>query len=55
MVRGINAKMKGVKSGDSDGRIVGYIAALTDQPSGIITSLDTEDNSLAQQIVAFFL
>lgn len=55
MVRDINAKMKGVKSGDSDGRIVGYIAALTDQPSGIITSLDTEDNSLAQQIVAFFL
>ena len=55
MVRDINAKMKGVKAGDSDGRIVGYIAALTDQPSGIITSLDTEDNSLAQQIVAFFL
>lgn len=55
MVRDINAKMKGVKANDPDGRIVGYIAALTDQPSGVITSLDTEDNSLAQQIVAFFL
>ncbi len=55
MVRDINAKMKGVKANDPDGRIVSYIAALTDQPSGIISSLDTEDNSLAQQIVAFFL
>jgi len=54
MVRDINAKMKGVKANDPDGRIVSYIAALTDQPSGIITSLDTEDNSLAQQIVQFF-
>ena len=55
MVREINAKMKGVKANDPDGRIVSYIAALSDQPSGIISSLDTEDNSLAQQIVSFFL
>lgn len=55
MVRDINAKMKGVKANDPDGRIVSYVSALTDQPSGIIASLDTEDNSLAQQIVSFFL
>ena len=55
MVRDINAKMKGVKANDPDGRVVSYIAALTDQPAGVISNLDTEDNSLAQQFASFFL
>ena len=55
MVRDINVKMKGIKAGDNDGRVVGYVAALTDQPSGVLTSLDTEDNGLAQAIAMFFL
>jgi len=55
MVEDINARMKGVKANDVDGRIVRYIAALTDQPSAVISKLDTEDNSLAQAFVQFFL
>ena len=51
----INAKMKGVKPTDADARVVGYISALTGQPSAVLTSLDTEDNSLAQAFATFFL
>ena len=54
-VKQINAKMKGVKATDADGRIVGYVAALTDQNTGIIEKLDTADNSVAQSIVMYFL
>ena len=51
----INAKMKGVKASDVDGRLVGYIAALTAQNTGVIAKLDAEDNKVAQSIVMFFL
>ena len=55
MVQEINAGMKGVKANDVDGRIVRYIAVLTEKPSAIISNLDTEDNSVAQAFVQFFL
>lgn len=55
MVEEINSRMKGIKANDVDGRIVRYIAALTEQPSAVVSKLDTEDNSLAQAFVQFFL
>lgn len=54
-VREINTKMKGIKPSDADGRIMGYIAALTDQPRGVLTRMDTEDNRIAQAFATFFL
>ena len=54
-VKEINSRMKGVKANDADARVVGYIAALTDQPAAVLTSLDTEDNSLSQAFATFFL
>lgn len=54
-VKEINSKMSGIKASDADGRVIGYIAALTDQPSAIIANMDTEDNSLAQAFATFFL
>lgn len=47
--------LKDVKSDDADGRIVGYISALTGQPREIVKKLDTEDYSVAQSIAIFFL
>jgi hypothetical protein len=47
--------MNGVKPTDIDNRIVANIAALTSQPKAIIKKLDTEDLSIAQSIVIFFL
>lgn len=54
-VKEINAKMTGVKANDADGRVIGYVAALTEQPVAVISNLDTEDNSLAQAFAMFFL
>ena len=54
-VKEINSRMKGVKATDADARVVGYISALTEQPSAVLTSLDTEDNTLAQAFATFFL
>ena len=51
----LNAKMKGVKASDVDGRLVGYTAALSGQPKGMLGKLDTEDNKVAQSVVMFFL
>lgn len=47
--------MKGVKQGDADGRLNALVAALTDQPKGIIASLDTQDKKIAMSIAIFFL
>lgn len=54
-VKQINAKMKGVKPTDADARVVGYIAALTDEATEVLTHLDSEDNSIAQAFATFFL
>ena len=50
----IHNNLKGIKSNDTDARIYAYIAALTDQPIGVIRSLDTEDYRVASSIVVFF-
>lgn len=51
----INANMKGIKNTDIDGRLAGYICAVTGEPSGIIKALDTTDYSLALCIAQYFL
>lgn len=51
----LNAKLKGVKASDGDGRVVAYISAITGQNSGIIKKLDTEDYNICQSIVMYFL
>lgn len=51
----INEFLKNVKQGDNDGRVLAYILAATEQPLGIIQSLDTEDLGVSQSIAVFFL
>lgn len=51
----ISDKLKGVKSTDLKGFLAAYISALTDQPMALCKRLDTEDNSLAENIAVFFL
>lgn len=51
----INEFLKNVKPGDNDGRVLAYILAATEQPLGIIQSLDTEDLGVSQSIAVFFL
>lgn len=54
-VQQINTKMTGLKPTDADGRILGYIAALTDQPLALIAKMDTEDVSIGKAFAMFFL
>jgi hypothetical protein len=51
----IESKMKGVKANDIDGRIRGYISALSGQNSAIIKKLDTEDYGILREIASYFL
>ena len=54
-VKQINAKMKGIKPTDADARVLGYIAALTDEATEVLTRFDSEDSSIAQAFATFFL
>lgn len=47
-------RLKSVKASDIDGRVLAYVSALTDQSSGIVGDLDTEDYSICQAIAVFF-
>ncbi len=51
----VHSHLKGVKGGDADGRILAYVSALTSKPAGVIRALDTQDYSISQAIVVFFL
>jgi|SRR6185437_5234676 len=51
----LQTRMKIVKAGDSDGRIMAYVSALTGQSAGMLAKLDTEDNTICQSIAVFFL
>lgn len=47
---------KGIKADDGEGRLIGYIAALTDQPVGVIKKLESgEDYERASSIAIYFL
>lgn len=54
-VSNVQARLKGVKNDDPDGRITAYISAITEQPVGVVRSMDTEDYGLSQSIAVFFL
>lgn len=47
--------LNGVKQGDGDERMLAYIAALTDQPRGLMANLDSADKKVATAIAVFFL
>jgi hypothetical protein len=47
--------MNGVKPSDAEGRLLGYIAALTGQARAILEELDTADKKIAMSIAIFFL
>lgn len=51
----VHGHLQGVKPSDADGRLLAYVAALTNQTKGIIGLLDTEDYGIAQSIAIFFL
>lgn len=50
----IHDQLKGVKSGDMHQTVLAYISVLSEQNSGVIRQLDTEDYSIASSIVIFF-
>ena len=51
-----SAAAKGIKPTDAEGRLAAYVAALTDQPRGVINKLDGgDDYSLASSIANYFL
>lgn len=54
-VQQLNIKLKPVKPGDTEGMKIAYIAALTDQNSGMIAKLTTEDALICQSICMYFL
>jgi DNA primase len=47
--------LQNVKSGDADGRLTAYIAALTSKNKGLIKDMDTDDFGISQSIAVFFL
>lgn len=51
----LNPYLKGVKSNDADGRLTAYIAALTSQHRGVISSMDSQDKKISMSIAVFFL
>lgn len=48
-------QLKGIKSNDTDGRVMAYISALSEQSRNVIRYMDTVDYSISQQIVVFYL
>ena len=45
----------GLKPGDSDGRLLAYIAGLTGVVRGVLVNLDSQDKRIAMAISIFFL
>lgn len=51
----IQPYMKGVKADDADGRLGALIAAICDQPKGVISVIDSADKRIATAIGIFFM
>lgn len=51
----LNNRLKQIKGLDPFASVVAYVAALTDQNSAVIQTLDTEDYSISQNIALFFM
>jgi len=54
-VKDLNAKMQGLKADDAEGRVVGYVAAVTGQNRGVIANLYIDQYAICQSIVMYFL
>lgn len=54
-VQTVQVCLQGIKASDADGRVCGYISALTGTDRNIIKQLDTEDYSIGESIAIFFL
>lgn len=51
----IQNAVAGTKSQDIDGRFIGYISALTNQPKSIIKHMDSRDYKIGMSIAVFFM
>lgn len=51
----LNPYVSKLSSGSADERLRAYICALTGQAVGIVSKLDSEDNTISQSIAVFFL
>lgn len=51
----IHSHFQGVKAADADGRVAAMCAAVSGQNKALILKQDTEDYSIGQAIVVFFL
>ena len=51
----LEPKMKGIKSNDANAMLTAYICALTDENSGVIKGMDSQDKKVAMAIAVFFL
>lgn len=51
----LDPKLKGVKSNDANGMMTAYVAALTDENSGVIKGMDSQDKKVSMAIAVFFV
>ena len=51
----VHRHLKGLDSGDLDGRMKAYICAITNQSSELIGGMDSDDYGIPNSIVVFFL
>lgn len=51
----VHNKLKGISATSPDERVLAYASALTGKVTNIIKDLETEDYSLVQSVVLFFL
>ena len=54
-VEALNLRLKGISSNDVNGRLMGYVYAITKQPTNSLNGIDTEDLSIATAIATFFI
>lgn len=54
-LRQVQPRLKEVKAGDGDGRIMAYLSALTGKNTGVLGLMDTVDYTACSNIVIFFL
>ena len=53
-VKDVNNAQRGIKNDDGDGRVLGYIVALTGQAREILRNMDVADYQIAESIAPFF-
>ncbi len=54
-VKEIHKRLEGVEPKDYDGRVLAYVAELTGQSKGVVGNLETDDYTISQTIVVFFM